>query len=307
MHASCNEWRKYLHSITCRMSTSAHTKHRGGARKYAWKSGKPLDKNILVISDLHLGEDLRPGGANVSYLRHLATLERELERFLAHYTSHRLRRSAVAPGGQRRHGRLHVGDDPPPGQGGGGRRRERTASTASASASASRRRRWSASSRATRACSSGWASSSPPATSSSSSSATTTSSSTIPSVQRTLVEWLCGLVVGMGADETRRASPSPRASRSARGSITRKTSSTSSTGTSTTSTARSIICCIRWRPIRKSTLNRKSRIALSVAHAGMRYFANQIPDYDPHTAETVGLCRLHEVGVGAGARAARLG
>ena len=52
--------------------------------------GKTLDKNILVISDLHLGEDLRPGGANVSYLRHLATLERELETFLAHYTSHRL-------------------------------------------------------------------------------------------------------------------------------------------------------------------------------------------------------------------------
>src|SRR2546430_2244931 len=54
------------------------------------KSGKTLDKNILVISDLHLGEDLRPGGANVSYLRHLATLERELEKFLAHYTEHRL-------------------------------------------------------------------------------------------------------------------------------------------------------------------------------------------------------------------------
>src|ERR1700757_4733256 len=52
--------------------------------------GKQLDKNILVISDLHLGEDLRPGGANVSYLRHLATLERELEKFLAHYSAHRL-------------------------------------------------------------------------------------------------------------------------------------------------------------------------------------------------------------------------
>ena len=49
-----------------------------------------MDKNILVISDLHLGEDLRPGGANVSYLRHLATLERELEKFLQHYTAHRL-------------------------------------------------------------------------------------------------------------------------------------------------------------------------------------------------------------------------
>ncbi len=59
-------------------------------------------------------------------------------------------------------------------------------------------------------------------------------------------------------------------------------------GTSTTSTARSTICCTRWRARRASarrTLNKKSRIALSVAHAGMRYFANQIPDYDPHTAE----------------------
>src|ERR1700748_2729053 len=50
--------------------------------------GKTLDKNILVISDLHLGEDLRPGGANVSYLRHLVKLERELEAFLVHYSSH---------------------------------------------------------------------------------------------------------------------------------------------------------------------------------------------------------------------------
>src|SRR5262249_53882183 len=49
-----------------------------------------LDKNILVISDLHLGEDLRPGVANVSYLRHLVRLERELESFLSYYTTHRL-------------------------------------------------------------------------------------------------------------------------------------------------------------------------------------------------------------------------
>src|SRR5688500_16514313 len=49
-----------------------------------------LDKNILVISDLHLGEDLRPGVANVSYLRHLVRLERELESFLTYYTPLRL-------------------------------------------------------------------------------------------------------------------------------------------------------------------------------------------------------------------------
>ena len=49
-----------------------------------------LDKNILVISDLHLGEDLRPTTASVSYLRRLARLERELVSFVTHYTQNRL-------------------------------------------------------------------------------------------------------------------------------------------------------------------------------------------------------------------------
>src|SRR4030095_12151095 len=64
--------------------------HELGERIGSTQMGRTLDKNILVISDLHLGEDLRPGGANVSYLRHLVKLERELENFLAHYTAHRL-------------------------------------------------------------------------------------------------------------------------------------------------------------------------------------------------------------------------
>ena len=51
---------------------------------------KSLDKNILVISDLHLGEDLRPSGTDLSYLRHLAQLESELEAFLLHHTATRL-------------------------------------------------------------------------------------------------------------------------------------------------------------------------------------------------------------------------
>jgi UDP-2,3-diacylglucosamine pyrophosphatase LpxH len=49
-----------------------------------------LEKNILVISDLHLGEGIGATTASVSYLRKLATLERELTAFLAHYTEHRL-------------------------------------------------------------------------------------------------------------------------------------------------------------------------------------------------------------------------
>ncbi len=49
-----------------------------------------LDKNILVISDLHLGESINPTAADVSYLRRLATLERELCAFLTHYREHRI-------------------------------------------------------------------------------------------------------------------------------------------------------------------------------------------------------------------------
>src|SRR5262245_39953622 len=44
--------------------------------------------NVLVISDLHLGEDLKPN--SVGALRHIARVERELESFLAHYTRSRL-------------------------------------------------------------------------------------------------------------------------------------------------------------------------------------------------------------------------
>jgi UDP-2,3-diacylglucosamine pyrophosphatase LpxH len=47
--------------------------------------------NLLIISDLHLGDDLKPG---LGFLRHVVKLERELESFLSHYTNVRL------PGGQ---------------------------------------------------------------------------------------------------------------------------------------------------------------------------------------------------------------
>ena len=174
--------------------------------------GKTLDKNILVISDLHLGEDLRPGGANVSYLRHLVKLERELENFLAHYTAASSRRAAVAPGGQRRHGRLHVGDDPArrarPEEGDDDedralRSRLRRAPVAEEAGARDR----APPGRVRRAR----PSSSPPATSWSSSSATTTSSST---TRRCSARWSSGCAAwpsASGADEER-APPSPRAS-----------------------------------------------------------------------------------------------
>jgi UDP-2,3-diacylglucosamine pyrophosphatase LpxH len=43
-----------------------------------------------VISDLHLGEDLKPSNTHVTFLRHIARLERELEAFLAYHTRNRL-------------------------------------------------------------------------------------------------------------------------------------------------------------------------------------------------------------------------
>lgn len=46
--------------------------------------------NILIISDLHLGEDLRPSTSKTGYLRHLVVLERELEAFLDHYAGVRM-------------------------------------------------------------------------------------------------------------------------------------------------------------------------------------------------------------------------
>src|SRR5215470_3941529 len=44
--------------------------------------------NLLVISDLHLGEDLKPATKS-GYLPHVPMLERELESFLDHYRKSR--------------------------------------------------------------------------------------------------------------------------------------------------------------------------------------------------------------------------
>ena len=120
------------------------------------------------------------------------------------------------------------------------------------------------------------------------------------------VEWLCGLARRRrrrrrGARRVRRAHPVlPVVLLPAR------TWSTSSTGTSTTSTARSIICCTRWPSCNGKKGGRKSRVALSVAHAGMRYFANQLPRIRPAHRRALGLSRLHELGAGPRASRARV-
>jgi UDP-2,3-diacylglucosamine pyrophosphatase LpxH len=48
----------------------------------------PASHNLLIISDLHLGEDLKPASKS-GYLRHVPMLERELESFLEHYRKFR--------------------------------------------------------------------------------------------------------------------------------------------------------------------------------------------------------------------------
>jgi UDP-2,3-diacylglucosamine pyrophosphatase LpxH len=244
--------------------------------------GKSLDNNILVISDLHLGEDLRPGGANVSYLRHLATLERELENFLDHYTQHRLgdRPWRLVVNGDMvdfmsvmilPDGSVESGDDDEEdrlyGLGFGERQSQKKMERVIA-------RHKGVFTRLGRFVEAG------------NELVIVVGNHDVefhyPSVQRTLVEWLCGLTLGMGAIDEARAQFAQR------------------------------IQFCPWfyyqedliyiehghqydeycsfdyllHPVAPNrALNKKSRIALSVAHAGMRYFANQIPDYDPRTAE----------------------
>jgi UDP-2,3-diacylglucosamine pyrophosphatase LpxH len=269
--------------------------------------GRALDKNILVISDLHLGEDLRPGGANVSYLRHLVKLERELEAFLAHYTEHRL---AGRPWRLVVNGDMvdfmsvmilpdEKSDDTDDedklyGLGFGERQSQKKMEQVIARHRGVFRRLGEFVAAGNELV-------------------IVVGNHDVefhyPSVQRTLVEWLCGLVLGVGADEAERAE-----------------------------LARRIEFCpwfyykenliyiehghqydeycsfdyllhpvaddprLQRRKNQPRPLNRKSRIALSVAHAGMRYFASQIDSYNPRTAEHWGFIDYCKWGIAQGLR-----
>jgi len=243
------------------------------------------NRNILVISDLHLGEDLRPGGAGVSYLRHLVKLERELENFLAYHTQTRLNErpwtlvvngdmvdfmSVMILPDENESG--HEAEDKLYGLGFGERQSQKKLEKVIV-------RHQGVFGKLAEFLSAG-------------------NELVIvvgnhdfefhyESVQRTLVEWLCGLAVGAGAADDARAEFASR------------------------------IQFCPWFYYRENLVyiehghqydeycsfdyllhpvaeeqgkrgGKKSRVALSVAHAGMRYFANQLPEYDPHTAETWG-------------------
>jgi UDP-2,3-diacylglucosamine pyrophosphatase LpxH len=285
------------------MSVLAHTSETEALRSA--QTGKQLDKNILVISDLHLGEDLRPGGANVSYLRHLVTLERELEKFLQHYTTQRLdgRPWRLVVNGDMidfmsvmilpdKDGAAEEGDDEEDrlyGLGFGERQSQKKMERVIA-------RHQGVFKRLGEFVAAG------------NDLVIVVGNHDVefhyPSVQRTLVEWLCGLCVGIGADDGERAAFAGRISFCPwfyyqedliyieHGHQYDEYCSFDY-----------LLHPVAPNPQQKA-LNKKSRIALSVAHAGMRYFANQIPDYDPHTAEHWGFADYMKWGWTQGLRGA---
>jgi UDP-2,3-diacylglucosamine pyrophosphatase LpxH len=243
--------------------------------------GKTLDKNILVISDLHLGEDLRPGGANVSYLRHLATLERELEKFLAHYTSHRLgdrpwrlvvngdmvdfMSVMILPEDARQHDDDE--EDRLYGLGFGERESQKKMERVIA-------RHQGVFKQLGKFVAAG------------NELVIVVGNHDVefhyPQVQKTLVEWLSGLTLGIGADEAARQAFAQRIE-FCPWFYYKEDLIYVEHGHQYDEYCSFDYLLHPVAPNRK--INKKSRIALSVAHAGMRYFANQIPDYDPHTAE----------------------
>jgi UDP-2,3-diacylglucosamine pyrophosphatase LpxH len=243
---------------------------------------KTEERNILVISDLHLGEDLRPGVANVSYLRHLVRLERELVSFLAYHTENRIDGkpwTLVVNGDMVDFMSVVImpdegaeaddEEDKLYGLGFGERQSQKKLEKVIV-------RHQGVFGKLAEFIAAG-------------------NELVIvvgnhdfefhyQSVQRTLSEWLIGLVVGAGASEETKAEFDAR------------------------------IQFCPWFYYREDLVyiehghqydeycsfdyllhpiaeekgprgGKKSRIALSVAHAGMRYFANQLPEYNPHTAE----------------------
>jgi UDP-2,3-diacylglucosamine pyrophosphatase LpxH len=242
-----------------------------------------LEKNILVISDLHLGEDLRPQASGVSYLRHLVKLERELEAFLQHYTTERrggrpwclvvngdmvdFMSIMILPDENEAQHESDDAEDRRYGLGFGERQSQKKLEKVIV-------RHRGVFGRLAEFVAAG------------NELVIVIGNHDVefhyPTVQRTLVEWLVGLAVGAGAPDEAKAE-----------------------------FARRITFC-PWFYYREDLIyvehghqydeycsfdyllhpiaeekrgGKKSRIALSVAHAGMRYFANQLPDYDPHTAE----------------------
>jgi UDP-2,3-diacylglucosamine pyrophosphatase LpxH len=251
-----------------------------------------LDRNILVISDLHLGEDLRPGAANVSYLRHLVRLERELESFLEYYTNVRLSErpwQLVINGDMVDFMSVMIisdeaEDDPEDklyGLGFGERQSQKKLERVIA-------RHQGVFRRLAEFVAAG------------NDLVIVTGNHDVefnfPSVQKTLVEWLCGLACGVGAADEARAAFAQRI-QFCPWFFYREDVIYIEHGHQYDE-----YCSFDYllHPVAKG--GKKSRMALSVAHMGMRYFANQLPEYDPHTAEAWGFLDYMKWGWAQGIR-----
>jgi UDP-2,3-diacylglucosamine pyrophosphatase LpxH len=264
-----------------------------------------MEHNLLVVSDLHLGEDLRPGGTAVSYLRHLVRLERELEEFLKHHTANRLdgrpwrlvvngdmvdfMSMKILPEPEQEGERVHP-EDRLYGLGWS----ERAAQKKMERVIVRHQSVFRALGDFVRA---------------GNELAIVVGNHDVEfhyaAVQQTFVEWVCGLALGAGAAAEERAQlaarvqfcpwfyyqenciyiehghqfdeycsfdyqlhPAPAQDRQTETNETALPAEPGAPGTPKAKRRRG-----------------KSRFALSMAHSGMRYFANQIPEYDPHTAE----------------------
>jgi UDP-2,3-diacylglucosamine pyrophosphatase LpxH len=245
---------------------------------------KDVQRNILVISDLHLGEDLRPGVANVSYLRHLVKLERELMGFLAYHTQNRIDDkpwTLVVNGDMVDFMSVVVMPEPGAtepaedeedklyGLGFGERESQKKLEKVIV-------RHQGVFGKLAEFIAAG-------------------NELVIvvgnhdfefryESVQRTLSEWLTGLAVGAGAEDAVKAEFAGRI-QFCPWFYYREQLVYIEHGHQYDE-----YCSFDYllHPVAESRGKkggRKSRVALSVAHAGMRYFANQLPQYDPHTAE----------------------
>jgi UDP-2,3-diacylglucosamine pyrophosphatase LpxH len=241
-----------------------------------------VQRNILVISDLHLGEDLRPGVANVSYLRHLVKLERELQAFLVYHTQNRLEGkpwTLVVNGDMvdfmsvmilPEEGALN-GDEEDKlyGLGFGEQQSQKKLEKVIV-------RHQGVFGKLAEFLAAG-------------------NELVIvvgnhdfefryESVQRTLSEWLAGLAIGARADDATRQEFASRI-QFCPWFYYREDLVYIEHGHQYDE-----YCSFDYllHPLAESTGKKggkKSRVALSVAHAGMRYFANQLPEYNPHTAE----------------------
>jgi UDP-2,3-diacylglucosamine pyrophosphatase LpxH len=250
---------------------------------------KNLASNILVISDLHLGEDLRPTGANVSYLRRLVRLERELENFLQHHTRERLDDkpwTLVVNGDMVDFMSVMIlPDAPEPGRTDDDEAEDRLYGLGFGPRQSQRKlervivRHQGVFGKLAEFVAAG-------------------NELVIvvgnhdfefryEPVQRTLVEWLVGLAVGAGAPDELKLEFAGRI-QFCPWFYYRENLVYIEHGHQYDEYCSFDYLLHPHHEKQKKKGGKKSRVALSIAHAGMRYFANQLPEYDPHTAEKWG-------------------